>query len=368
MIRRRPFALPYRDQVPLLIGLLGEPPGAPGRPDQRFVEAALAHGLAGRLARVCESGATELSAGERRQLARRLAMRHARMRALRAELPRICAAVADACDALPILIKGPAVADRLYAAPLDREFNDLDLLIPRSRLRRATERLLSEGWIEDVELGEEFAARYGHEVHLRRRRGGLWLHLELHWRIGDDPLCEALSYERLRPLADPSALSPALLVPGGVAELLLLAVHFIGDRERRLVWIDDVKRAAARLDEDDWAACFSLASQSGLSWPLHRALDYADRYAGLRRARPEAMPARPPFGPLVAVEALDMRASVHVGRLAALRGRERRRYARTILLPTRAGLAGTAGRDGAGTARALARHLRSAVAGVLPRP
>jgi hypothetical protein len=69
------------------------------------------------------------------------------------------------------------------------------------------------------------------------------------------------------------------------------------------------------------------------------------------------------------VEALDLRASPHVGRLAAMGWRERLPYLRAVLIPTRAGLRGTVGRTGdESTWRLVARHARQALLGLASPP
>jgi hypothetical protein len=367
VIRRRPFELPGSARVPDLVALLqGRPPARPADP-AGLVDAAIAHGLATTLAEAVSGGAVALDPVQRSRLGRVASMRLARSRALRAELDGLGALLGEACGTAPVCVKGPAVADRLYDDPDRRPFGDLDLLVPRERLRGAADSMLAAGWIEDVEFSREFAAQHGHELHLRRRRGGVWLHCELHWRIGDDRLCEPLDHALLAAGATPLPGAPAVLGPRPGAELLVLCVHFLGDRERRLAWIQDIALAASAADEEEWEWGFQLAEGLGLSWALHRGLDYAARYLGLDRSRPRPAGGRPAFGPLRAVEELDLRASLHVGRLAALHGRERLAYLRTVLLPSAEGLAGTAGRDGASRPRAVLRHFGTALAGLVPR-
>jgi hypothetical protein len=155
--------------------------------------------------------------------------------------------------------------------------------------------------------------------------------------------------------------------PGPPGELLVLAVHLCSDRGKRLIWLRDLELAARAATEAEWLAAFELARDHDLLWVLHRALDYTERHLGFDRARP--IPAGPPpaWGPLRAVEELDAKASLHVGRLAVLRGRERAAYLRRVLIPSREGLRGTVGRDDAPTWRLVGRHVRAAVAGLRPR-
>ena len=100
---------------------------------------------------------------------------------------------------------------------------------------------------------------------------------------------------------------------------------------------------------------------------LHRALDYVERHLGFERARPLEAGPPPAWGPLRAVEELDAGASLHFGRLAVMRGREKAAYLRRVLVPSREGLRGTVGKDGAPTWRLVGRHLRATAAGLRPR-
>jgi hypothetical protein len=158
----------------------------------------------------------------------------------------------------------------------------------------------------------------------------------------------------------------AVSVPAVGEQILCLAVHLLSDRAKRLIWIQDLSLAGTRASEGDWAQAFQLARRLGLGWVLHRALDYARHHLQFERQRP-LPPDRPPaWGPLRAVEELDVRASLHVGRLASLGTTARLRYLRDVLLPTHEGLSGTVGGDAASSWRLVARHLRSIALGLRP--
>jgi len=146
-----------------------------------------------------------------------------------------------------------------------------------------------------------------------------------------------------------------------------LAAHLLSDRTKRLIWVQDLALAARSASAASWQRAFELADDLGLGWVLHRALDYAARHLGLERERLVPVGSPPPWGPLRAVEELNVPASLHLGRLAALGGLGRVRYLREVLLPTAEGLRGTVGQDGAGRWRLAARHVRSIGAGIRPR-
>jgi hypothetical protein len=364
-LRRAPLALPYPEEVPALAALVrgvdvAVPPDA-----ARFARAAVHHRLTGQVVLAARAGRITLPEHVLASLRHAHRGAVARSAALRVELGRAAPLVEDACGAPPLLLKGPALADRFHPDPDLRPFADLDLLVPRGRLGAAASALLCGGWEELVEFAPGFGAEHGHDRHLRRGVGGAALDVELHWRIGDDPVCATLSHDELARVAAVLRVGTrAVLVPDVADQLLVAAVHLLSDRERRLGWVLDVALVARAADETAWQAAFARARRRGLAWALHRALDHADAYLQLRRPRPDGPAAPPPWGPLRMVDAFEAPVALHAGRLAALGPRERARYLRTVLLPDAEGLRGTVGHDGERrTGRLAARHVRRAVAG-----
>jgi hypothetical protein len=365
--RRTPFALPFPDEVPTLAALLrGGSSSAPG--PERLLEAASAHNVVGFVLEAGRLGRLRLSAGQMRSLSDGHLRRVAATALLRRELATVAAAVTTACKDRPVVIKGPALADRLYPDWRLRPYSDLDLMVPHDRLAAAVRALAAEGYAPLQELRPGYAERFGHDVHVRRGAGAGAVDVELHWRIGDDRVGEPLGHADLIRTAEPLAVGGAVvLVPSVADELLLASVHLLSDRARKLSWVNDIRLLAEAASTAEWETAFETADVAGggLPWVLHRALDYAGHHLGLDRSRPSPAGPPPPFGPLRAVESLDLQASPHVGRLVALRGVDRLRYVRAIVVPTRAGLEGTVGGDGAGLPTLLARHAGRAVRGIM---
>jgi putative nucleotidyltransferase-like protein len=367
MLKRRPLAMPYEDQVPALRSMMANGGSLRVSDPARFVEAVLHHNLAGYAAVALDSGALELPRLERERLAISGAMRIARSAALRRELARIGPVVDQACATPPVCIKGPAAA-RFHPDPALRPFADLDLMVPRERLDSAVDALRGHGFRELQEFRPGFAARHGHDVHMTRGSGASTLDVEIHWRIGDDPAGVPLDHARLLATAERLEVEGAqIAAPAPPEHLLCLAIHLLSDRAKRLIWTQDITLAGRAADSGDWRRTFELADELGLSWVLHRALDYAAAHLGFERERPLPAGPPPPWGPLRAVEELDARAAPHVGRLAAMPWRQRPRYLRDVLIPTREGLRGTVGTDGAPTWRLVGRHLRRALDGLRRR-
>ncbi|HEX8205243.1 MAG TPA: nucleotidyltransferase family protein [Solirubrobacteraceae bacterium] len=365
-MRRRPYALPFPDQVPLLIelALAGPGPLRPADPGE-LVEAAVHHGLAGHALAAARSGRLELPHPAVSDLSRVHRAQVVRSTALRLELPKVAEVVAGATGSEPVLLKGPAFADRFEPDPDRRPFGDLDLLVPRDRLDAAARALRKRGFEELVEFDDGFAARYGHDIHLRRAVGNGWLDVELHWRMGDDPVCEALDHGAFAPDAEPLALPGRdVLVPSPADQLLVAAVHLLSDRARKVGWLLDVVNVARALGDQQWHDAFARADARGLGWAVDRSLDYARHHLRYERERPRGPVAPPPFGPLRAVEASDAPVALHAGRLAAMEGwRERATYLRTVVAPPEEGLRGTVGHDGTGGWRLAARHARAIAGG-----
>lgn len=360
VIRRTPFRLPYADQVPLLADAVRGRTARPGDA-ARFVEAALHHNVA---AYALERA--ELDGTSRSRLEDGYAMQVLRTALLRRELPRVAAAVASGCGVEPLVVKGAAVGERLYPDWRLRPYVDVDLLLPRARLGAAAAALEPLGFHVLEEFRPGYAETLGHDVHVARREGSLSVDVELHWRVSDDALGLRLGFERLAATAETLELDGAkLAAPAPGLQLLVLALHLLSDRAKRLAWVHDLALGAGALAEDGWRDAFAVAHELELLWVLHRGLDYARAHLGFERPRPLPAGAPPPWGPLRAVESLDARAAPHFGRLAALGWGARASYLRTVFVPTRAGLRATVGRDGAAlpvlVMRHLGRVLRSAV-------
>jgi hypothetical protein len=308
-------------QLPALRSLLAE--GRPLPHDEATIAAAAYHRLEGYAVHADASSPL-------RDVHRRNALTAALVRAQLGDAARVISAAAG--DP-PVLVKGPAAA-ALHPATDVRPFSDLDLVVAKPMLRRAAAALQAEGWelsraprmgVAGGEPWHGFAEAYGHELGLVRRVGKRAAGLELHWRLVDDPRADAL--DRIALARHGHALNGAI-VPAAPELLLALALHLVAHPDRRLLMVQDVA-LAARACDDALDRAFALAGELGVAWELHLALDAAEEHAGLRIDRPASRPSTPPpLGPLrTALWRGPRPLGVHVGRVAALRGRQRLRYA-----------------------------------------
>jgi hypothetical protein len=356
MFRREPFSMPFPDQLDDLSQVLtSEGRVEPAMP-ARFVTAAVDHRVIGACVLALEEERLALPDEEARRLRDAYAVAALSTGLARRELPAVAAAVERSTSAPAIVLKGPAISDRLYPDPALRPFGDLDLLIDRAALEQAKRALRGVGYEEQVEYRRGFAIVHGHTIDMRRALGRRSVHVELHWRVSDDRLGEAISHASLSARAEAIPEIRGAALPSLPDQLLVCAVHLMSHREKRLAWLEDIRRLHRAMEAEAWNEAFRRAQDLGLLWVLNRALDYVERYLALTLPRPLAAGQPPPFGPIRAIEELDLQASANIGRLAALPWRRRPALVRDILVPSRDGLEGLVGGDGAGRLRQVARH------------
>ncbi len=250
---------------------------------------------------------------------------------VRAQLPAAAAGIGAAIGLPAVVVKGPAAA-ALHPSTELRPYGDLDLVVHKPMLRRAAAALEADGWrlsraprmgVAGGEPWRGFAEAYGHELGMAREIGARVVGLELHWRLVDDPRADALDRDAL---ARHGSELDGAIVPAAPELLLALALHLVAHPDRRLLMVKDIALAVRSADADIQRT-FELAAELGAGWELALALDAAEEWCGVEVERPGPRPLRPALGPLRAALWRGPRPiGVHIGRLAALGGRERLRY------------------------------------------
>lgn len=302
--------------------------GACGALTAAFAHAAIYHGVAGQVLGAARTGQLELLTPVLRQLELAQATRMVTSALLRAQVSAIRRAIFHASGVEPVLIKGPAVADRFYVDPEERSFADLDFLLPRQGIAPAVQALSERLSYRQIKLpwpaGLE---RHGHAVELHRTLGVHTLLVELHWRVSDDPAAHALDHARVSARAHRWPGDTDVQVPDPALQLLLLAVHLLHHPQRALSWLIDIRRIVETHPDETWREAFSLADALGLGWVLHAALDDVERVTGVLRGRPSERPPPVAWGPLRIAQILpEEHIGYHAGQLATLPWRERGRY------------------------------------------
>jgi hypothetical protein len=302
----------------VLADLIGGRPPSQAFDEDRLVQAAIFHGLCGYVVDALKDGRLRLGRAPRRAAVAHHLRQTARARALRDQLAAIVPTLERACGAPPIMIKGAALADALYPRADLRPFCDLDLVVPSHGLGAAVSALeRSLGYRDVPEPWPEYGRRHGHHHGLQRDDGACPSLVELHWRVGDDPAAAGLEHgwllEGSRPLA---GAGKAVRVPSLERHLLVLSVHLLCEGAKRLSSVNDIALAEGQLMESGWRRAFSEAEAVGLSWVLHRALDYAGAHLHARRPRPGPAGRPPRWGPLRANERFGGWLGMQVGQLA----------------------------------------------------
>ncbi len=188
--------------------------------------------------------------------------------------------------------KGPALSLMLYGDPARRRSKDLDVLVPREKLRKAMKVLNTLGYdAKNTMNGTRLAAhRYtDYETAFSRRDGKL--HVELQWAFV--PGYFGFDHERLdiwSILEKRACNGFAFPVLPPEEMLLLLSVHGAKHLWCKLAWICDVAALLMAENPPDLERSFELARRCGVMRLISLALLLAKRLAGVRL--PEEVSAR----------------------------------------------------------------------------
>ena len=160
--------------------------------------------------------------------------------------------------------KGPILSASLYGEVSFRQFSDLDIIVPKDSVEKATNLLLNRGYKRKYDpLRKPFGCNDG-EKDLGLVHNDLDINLELHWGIttGDGPL--QVQPEMLWENVD------TLMVGGNAVKihapedlLLILCIHGGKHRWEHLGWLCDVAEITRCYPKLDWAKLLDRASMLG---------------------------------------------------------------------------------------------------------
>lgn len=188
---------------------------------------------------------------------------------LRDELSRLLAAFA--CAGIPALpLKGPVLADRLYAAPLLRTAGDLDVLVPAADVVRAGRALEALGYARspDAEQGADY-----HTIYTREAGAVV---VELHHDVGERHV-SGLDVHALWRAATRTSWRGRPVWEMALPDLLLyLAVHAVKDGLASLRALVDIALLVERhRDALPWAVLADRATAAHLGPAVYLALGQA---------------------------------------------------------------------------------------------
>jgi hypothetical protein len=200
---------------------------------------------------------------------------------LASELSRILNAL-KSCGVPAYPFKGPALSVMLYGDPARRQSKDLDILVPKERVRQAIDCLDSLGYGAKASLaGARLAAhrRTEYELPFFRRDGKL--NVELQWAVV--PGFFGFDHERLgiwSLLEMRGWKGHALPILPPEETLLLLCVHGAKHFWCKLGWICDVAGLLESTAPPDLPRTLELARRCGVTRLLHLGLLLAERLTG----------------------------------------------------------------------------------------
>lgn len=171
-----------------------------------------------------------------------------------------------------ILLKGAALAERVYGNIALRPMCDIDLLVRKADVRQALALLQDAGYrVGGSEVAPETKLEFENEVLLQNPDRPDWV-VELHWSLFDSPYYQAyLSEDILWAAAEPAVIEgSAVYVLSPEHELLHLSGHLmLHHRGAGLLWWNDVAECLHHYGSGlDWDEALSNAETLNLVKPL----------------------------------------------------------------------------------------------------
>ncbi len=264
------------------LGTFGATP-MPARCSEQLLEQASRHRVLG----LC------LHALERRGLGARLFPSEApslgaRLRALRRRAALVWMETDRVLDALDragiraIPLKGAAFAPLYYLDPVERDMEDVDVLVAEAELRPAVRVLLGSGYSAPWAASDyRFLRRRHFHVPLRSPTGLL---LEVHWALA--PTRSPFRLEiSLDGSARPTRWGRARPGPPPERVLLHIVLQCVQERFARLSRLVDLDRILAGEPDLDWRKIARVARAGNLGYALHTALRLCESLLGTKVPR-----------------------------------------------------------------------------------
>jgi hypothetical protein len=173
-----------------------------------------------------------------------------------------------------LVVKGPVLAMQAYGDPAMRSYGDLDLLVRRHDIRRATELMLSAGYQAAVSVAAIDSGKIPGQYFFSKPEAKLLveLHNDLTLRYFPRRLPLEKFFDRQIRVRLDAHDAPALCVED---ELVLICIHGAKHFWERLIWIADVAALVIRQTNIDWRQVAESAKEVGAERMLHIGLRLA---------------------------------------------------------------------------------------------
>ena len=195
------------------------------------------------------------------------------------ELARVLALLASG-GVTPIVIKGAHLAHTIYASPALRPREDADLVIAGEEQAATAAILAGAGYARRVHVRGSLILG---QCHFHRTDSlGIVHALDVHWRLAAPLVFRGvLPAAALRRSAVPiPALGAPARGPSAPHALIVACVHLIAHHRADpvLIWLQDIARLAAALDDGEAAAFLETAGSCRIGAVCAAALDRARRH------------------------------------------------------------------------------------------
>lgn len=240
-----------------------------------------------------------------------------------------------------IPIRGPALAEQLYADGACRPMSDLDLLVRREDLTEVDALLKQRGY-QEVDRRPGFARSYSYTLEFLRETDGI--SVEPHWTIAYPPLAGRLDMQAVWQRSTPCMVAGVESRRLSPSDLWLhLAFHFLHKQPQApLLWAYELDRLVRQHGKSmEWPLILRQAAETGQDAAMLALLEQL--VEGFNSPVPSAVLAQVPSGaaaqPAARLRGLLQSASVDgresLALFLSMRGwRARLRYALDILFPS----------------------------------
>ena len=164
----------------------------------------------------------------------------------------------------PVMLKGGGLSTTLYAEPLQREFGDLDLLVPEDQFDRTVARLLDSGY-ENPWNALQLEGYRRHHFHLRLTHPGGFI-VEVHFRLSarDAPFRLDAGEFLAQSVMHDTAREAVLRLPRPEHQLLHMVAQNATDAFNQLVRLVDIDRLVRAHPQLQWDVVERAARHGGL--------------------------------------------------------------------------------------------------------
>ena len=180
-----------------------------------------------------------------------------------------------------LLAKGAALAYTHYAAPHLRPRDDIDILIRRADLDRASAMLASIGYERDAEPNAELWT--GQHHYCKTTPSGV-VRVDVHWRAANPiAFAGALAFDDVWPRSVPvAAMGPHARTLAPADSLLLACLHRVAHHQDRveLLWLWDIHLLASRMSTGELSQFSGEAVRAKLGAVCARGLALAHECFG----------------------------------------------------------------------------------------